>query len=144
MITPPRHLSSHQWIRPKDLTNGWTDAGFIIFLLIIAALIKIYRCSGVQSIVHLNAEIQNIWKQVSENCFFLGPRGPLKVIPSTRFYFSHLQRHRHKGTATKAPPQRAPPTKIVQTNFRQESFVSLDRSNTLVNHGDAYTIVIVT
>ena len=25
------------------------------------------------------------------------------------FYFSH-QRHRHKGTATEAPPQRAPPT----------------------------------
>ena len=82
---------------------------------------------------------------------FLGPRGLLRVIPSTRppvrpqrFYFSHLQRHRHKGTATKAPPQRAPPTKIPQTIFRQESFVSLDRSNTLVNHGDAYTIVIVT
>ena len=44
---------------------------------------------------------------------FLGPRGPLRVIPSVRpsrpvhpqsFYFSHLQpsqRHRNKGTATK-------------------------------------------
>ena len=54
------------------------------------------------------------------------------MIPSVRpqsFYFSHLQ---HKGTATTASPQRAPPKKISQTNFRQESFVSLDRSNELV------------
>ena len=63
---------------------------------------------------------------------FLGPLGPLRVPmpvhPSTRpqsFYLSHLQRHRHKRTATKAPPLRAPPTKIPQTIFRQESFVSL-------------------
>ena len=47
--------------------------------------------------------------------------------PSTRKVFILVIFNRHKGTATEAPP-----TKITQTIFRQVSFVSLDRSNTLV------------
>ena len=47
--------------------------------------------------------------------------------PSTRKVFISVIFNRHKGTATKALP-----TNIPQTIFRQESFVSLDGSNTLV------------
>ena len=141
-------------VRVKVLTNSWHKQkpfkryGWFVLMFInhLEYLKTLLSEPGVLFASSVNGITQPTLAKISF-LIFLGPRGPLRVIPpvhpSTRppakFLFESSskappQRHRHKGTATKAPPQRAPPTKIPQTIFRQESFVSLKFEVWSLNH----------